>query len=123
MRGEQVPFNEREIQKLVIAELKVYKVLKIQLANLEERERAGMSDLFPTIRESDGKTNLKVMQIARALEESLDSLEKELIEKKYLSSSDPTDLEVYLDLGIKKAKYYAKKKEALNCIATALGII
>ncbi|PLT30709.1 ArpU family phage packaging/lysis transcriptional regulator [Peribacillus deserti] len=123
MKENQPQFTEKEIHKLVIAELRKYKVLKIQLANLKERNRAGMSDLFPIIRERDEKNYLKVNQIERAIEESLDTLERELIEKKYLSTQDPTDLEVYLEMGIKKAKYYAKKKEALNSIATALGMI
>ncbi|WP_051348709.1 ArpU family phage packaging/lysis transcriptional regulator [Peribacillus kribbensis] len=112
-----------QIYKLVIAELKNYTVLKIQLANLEERQRAGFANLFPNSREMNEESRLKVQQMERAIEQSLDPLEREVIEKKFLSNHDPTDLEVYMELGIKKAKYYEKKREALARIATALGMI
>ncbi|WP_409291482.1 ArpU family phage packaging/lysis transcriptional regulator [Peribacillus sp. SCS-37] len=116
-------FDEKALNKLIIAELKQYRILKVQLENIQERERAGIVDLFPSVRETGDTSYLKVLQIQRALEESLDPLERELIEKKYLGQRDPTDLEVYLELGIKKAKYYAKKKDALKALATALGVI
>ncbi|MFA4135192.1 MULTISPECIES: ArpU family phage packaging/lysis transcriptional regulator [unclassified Brevibacillus] len=58
----------------------------------------------------------------RALEYSLDEVERQIIEEKYLSTSRVKDINVYLDLGLTKDQYYTKKKEAIMQIATALGI-
>ncbi|WP_051024256.1 MULTISPECIES: ArpU family phage packaging/lysis transcriptional regulator [Bacillus] len=59
----------------------------------------------------------------RALENSLDYIERRIIEMKYLDSNDYTDLTIMMDLCIKKGKYYSKKKTAIYNLATALGRI
>lgn len=66
---------------------------------------------------------MKEKQIERALEYSLDEVERQIIEEKYLSTSRVKDINVYLDLGLTKDQYYTKKKEAIMQIATVLGMI
>jgi len=50
-------------------------------------------------------------------------VEREIITQKYLDPSRPTDLFIYLELGMKKEAYYKKKKSAIYSMAKALGII
>jgi ArpU family phage transcriptional regulator len=59
----------------------------------------------------------------RALDGSLDFIERKIINQKYLNSKEINDLNIYMDLGIKKGKYYKKKKLSLFRLATALGIV
>nr|WP_280149578.1 ArpU family phage packaging/lysis transcriptional regulator [Bacillus safensis]MDH3096429.1 ArpU family phage packaging/lysis transcriptional regulator [Bacillus safensis] len=68
-------------------------------------------------------SELKVKQIERAIENSLDDEERMIIQKKYLTASHTKDINIYIELGMKKDTYYQLKKRAINRIATALGII
>ncbi|WP_342515431.1 ArpU family phage packaging/lysis transcriptional regulator [Sutcliffiella sp. FSL R7-0096] len=126
MLTEQLSFlpnvNEKEVRKLVIRELKDYRALKVQLENKNERVTAGVN-LFPTLRNSHEINEMKVKQIERALNESLDEEELLIIKKKYLTSVRTKDIEIYMELGFKKDTYYEVKNRAINRIATALGII
>ncbi|MEC0417062.1 ArpU family phage packaging/lysis transcriptional regulator [Bacillus subtilis] len=117
-----VPVDARAVRKIVIKELKDYRALKVQMENKRECESAGMS-LFPSLRDSHNINELKVKQMERALQNSLDDLERLIIEKKYLTASAVKDISIYMDLGIKKNTYYELKKRAIYRLATALGII
>jgi ArpU family phage transcriptional regulator len=107
----------------VIKELKGYRALKIQIENKREREKEGVVDLFPSLLQNHRINEIKVRQMERALDGSLDFIEKQIINQKYLSSQEINDLNIYIDLGIKKGKFYKKKRSALYRLATALGII
>ncbi|WP_144634163.1 ArpU family phage packaging/lysis transcriptional regulator [Priestia megaterium] len=117
------PVNEKLVRQTVIRELKNYRALKVQLINKKEREEAGMIDLFPSLRKENKLVELKVKQIERALKLSLDEIERKIIQIKYLESKQLKDINIYMDLGIKKEKYYEKKGTAILNIATSLGII
>ncbi|KLV27243.1 ArpU family transcriptional regulator [Niallia circulans] len=116
------PINDKELRNILIKELKHYKALKVKLENQKENKDGGIVDLFPTLRNTDKISEYKVKQIERALY-SLDALERKIIELKYLTTEEVNDIEIYLTLGIKKGKYYLKKRTALYNLATALGII
>lgn len=117
--------SEKDIQNEVIKDLKNYKALKVKLENIRERKEAGALHIFPSLKNNEVMDELKAKQIERAINQSLDPIERRIIESKYLSTENRelTDLEIYLDLGLKKGKYYMKKKEALIQLAKALGII
>ncbi|MEZ2732750.1 ArpU family phage packaging/lysis transcriptional regulator [Aneurinibacillus aneurinilyticus] len=127
MGAKQLSFleevNEKNVQDIVIEELKNYRALKVQMENKREREMAGIVDLFPSLRQADKENELKVRQIDRALENSLDATERIIVEQKYIDSKELTDMYIYTELGLKKGKYYEKKRLAIFRIATALGII
>jgi ArpU family phage transcriptional regulator len=127
MNAKQLVFfediDEKEVQNLIIRELRHYRALKVQIENKREREEAGIIDLFPSVRQQDLLNELKVKQIERALENSLDYIERKIIEMKYFTSLDTKDVNIYLELGLKKGKYYEKKRAAIYRLATALGII
>ncbi|WP_241475242.1 ArpU family phage packaging/lysis transcriptional regulator [Priestia flexa] len=126
MFAEQLSFlekvDEKEVRKIVIQLLKEYRTLKVQVENKKECVSVGV-DLFPSLRDSYNHNELKVKQIERALEQSLDDEELLIIEKKYLTSARIKDIEIYIQLGLKKDTYYDMKKRAMNRIATALGVI
>ncbi|MFJ8245193.1 ArpU family phage packaging/lysis transcriptional regulator [Peribacillus asahii] len=115
--------NEKEVEKRIIEYLRDYRALKVQIENKQEQIEAGVSNLFQPIRQPDPKNELKVKQIERALENSLDFLERKIIEMKYLTSQEINDIDIYLELGIKKGKFYVKKRAAIFNLATALGMI
>lgn len=115
--------DEKEVQQIVIKELKQYRALKIQIENRREQEEAGVVGLFPSLRQADRLNEIKVRQMERALEGSLDFIERQIVEIKYLNSQEINDLNIYIELGIKKGKFYQKKRTALLRIATAIGII
>lgn len=115
--------DEKEVQQVVIRELKQFRALKIQIENRKEQEKEGVVGIFPTLRHADCLNEIKVRQMERALEGSLDFIERQIINQKYLNSQEINDLNIYMDLGIKKGKFYEKKKVALLRIATAIGII
>ena len=115
--------DEKEVQDLVIKELRHFRALKVQVENKKEQEEAGIIDLFPTVRRQDRINKLKIKQIERALENSLDFFERKIIEMKYFTSNEVNDIEIFLELGLKKGKYYEKKRTAIYRLATALGII
>lgn len=123
MTCEQI--NRKEVQDAVIGDLKEYKALKVKLENIRERKEAGALHIFPSLKNNEVMDELKAKQIERAINNSLDPIEKKIIEYKYLNTnnSELTDLEIHLSLGLKKSKYYMKKKEAIFQLAKALGII
>ncbi|MCP3742717.1 ArpU family phage packaging/lysis transcriptional regulator [Rossellomorea sp. BNER] len=115
--------NEKEIHNAVIKQLREYRALKVKLVNLKEREDIGADMLFPSFVEDSCLSELKVKQIERALHEALDSIERGIVERKYLNITELNDEEIYLELGVKRGKFYEKKKEALTTLARAMGII
>ncbi|WP_342025742.1 ArpU family phage packaging/lysis transcriptional regulator [Cytobacillus pseudoceanisediminis] len=116
--------DEKEVRSIVVKELKKYKALKIQQQNkLELNEKGIQGNIFPKLLQNDLENELKVIQMERALNNSLDQLERQIIEMKYLSKEKQNDLSIYLDLGLQKKQYYEKKKTAIFMIATAIGII
>lgn len=117
--------TEKEIQEAVIKDLKDYKALKVKLENIRERQEVGALHIFPNLISIETFDELKAKQIERAITQSLDPIERKIIEIKYLDTNDKeiTDLEIYLSLGLKKSKYYIKKKEAIGQLAKALAII
>lgn len=90
--------------------------LDFSLNFLKESVDAGIS-LCPSLNE------LKVKQMERALENSLNDEECMIIEKKYLAASQTKDIHIYMELGMKKDTYYEMKQRAILRIATELGII
>ncbi|MCM3225970.1 ArpU family phage packaging/lysis transcriptional regulator [Terribacillus saccharophilus] len=103
--------------------LKEYRALKIQIENRREQEEAGVVGLFPSLRHAGQLNEIKVRQIERVLEGSLDFIERQIIDLKYLNPMEINDLNIYMDLGIKKGKFYKKKRSALIRIATSLCMI
>lgn len=135
MVAEQLSFipeiheiDEKAVQKTVIDELRMYRALKVKIENQKEQQEQGVS-LFPSLRSANGMKEiekaeeLRVKQMERAIEVSLDAAERLIIEKKYLSPIEMNDMAIYLELGIKKGKFYEKKRSAIFRLATALGII
>jgi ArpU family phage transcriptional regulator len=115
--------NEKEVQQIVIKELKEYRALKIQIENRKEQEKEGVVGLFPSLRHANRMNEIKVRQMERALEGSLDFIERQILEMKYLNSSEMNDLNIFMELGITKRKYYQKKRIGIYRLATALCII
>ncbi|ASB90848.1 ArpU family transcriptional regulator [Bacillus sonorensis] len=116
------PVDTRAVREIVIKELKDYRAIKVQLENQKECENRGMK-AFPSLRDSSAFNELKVKQMERALQNSLDDEERLIIEKKYLTAARVKDINIYMDLGITKNAYYRLKKRAIYRLATALGII
>lgn len=115
--------NEKQVRKTLINELKLYKALKVKQENLDEQKANGILTLFPRLKDQNVCSELKVRQIERALEYSLDEIEQDIIRLKYLTSRIVKDLEVCEELGLKKDRYYKLKKQATFKLSTALGII
>ncbi|MEC1723923.1 ArpU family phage packaging/lysis transcriptional regulator [Schinkia azotoformans] len=114
----------KKVCSVVVEELKNYKALKVRLQNKKEQCEKGIEgDLFPKLIDNEQRNELKVIQIDRALENSLDDTERKIIEMKYLSKERQNDLNIYLELGIQKTPYYELKKTAIIKIAISLGII
>ncbi|MGG4266428.1 hypothetical protein [Peribacillus simplex] len=68
--------------------------------------------IFPKLQENDEANELKVIQMERALEYSLDPIKCQIIEMKYLSHERQNDINIYMDIGLQKTPYYEKKKVA-----------
>ncbi|KJF45770.1 MULTISPECIES: ArpU family phage packaging/lysis transcriptional regulator [Bacillus] len=115
--------NEKQVRQTLINELKLYKALKVKQENLDEQKANGILTLFPKLKDQNVCSELKVRQIERALEYSLDEIEQDIIRMKYLTSRMVKDLEVCEELGLKKDRYYKLKKQATFKLSTALGII
>ncbi|ATH71767.1 ArpU family phage packaging/lysis transcriptional regulator [Bacillus altitudinis] len=115
--------NEKQVRQTLINELKLYKALKVKQENLDEQKANGILTLFPRLKDQNVCSELKVRQIERALEYSLDEIEQDIIRMKYLTSRIVKDLEVCEELGLKKDRYYKLKKQATFKLSTALGII
>lgn len=117
------PVDDREVRRVVARQLKDYKAYKVAMENKNELEEASMVNTFPVINDSDKEKLLIINQIERALTYALDDVEREVIERKYLSKSRVKDISVYMDMGLTKDQYYVHKKEAIRLIASALRII
>ena len=117
------PIDKKKVRNTIIRDLKRYKALKVQLENRKEREAAGMNNLFPQLRDQHSLNELKVCQMDRALKQSLDGDELKIIKAKYLSPQKIKDIEIYMEMGLKKDKCYQVKRRAIYNLATALGII
>ncbi|PPA86620.1 ArpU family transcriptional regulator [Brevibacillus laterosporus] len=117
------PVDEKAVRRVVAKELKKYKSLQVAVKNKQEQAENGIVQLFPRLNPTETANNLKAQQIERALQYSLDEIERKIINEKYLSPTRVNDINVYLDLGLTKDQYYIKKGEAISQIATALGII
>lgn len=117
------PVNETEVRKAVVKELKEYKALRVAVQNKQELKEKGIGQLFPRLQQTDTINELKAKQIERALQYSLDEIERRIIEEKYLSTSRVKDITVYIELNLTKDQYYERKKDAIAQIARALGMI
>ncbi|MCM3053685.1 MULTISPECIES: ArpU family phage packaging/lysis transcriptional regulator [Bacillaceae] len=115
--------DERKVRNIVVKELKEFKALRIAMENKKEIEEEGLEILFPMLNNNEKEKIIKFKQINRAINEALDEIEREIIDKKYLSTTRVKDIELYLDMGITKDQYYMYKKQAIFQIATALRII
>lgn len=115
--------DERKVRNIVVKELKEFKALRIAMENKKEIEEEGLEILFPMLNNNEKEKIIKFKQINRAINEALDEIEREIIDKKYLSTTRVKDIELYLDMGITKDQYYMYKKQAILQIATALRII
>ncbi|WP_027416572.1 hypothetical protein [Aneurinibacillus terranovensis] len=83
----------------------------IQLEDSIEAAQAEISQLL-----------LEMKPMERAID-GLDELEKELVEKKFLTKPIPTDWEVIDSMHIAKTKFYEVKPTAIRKIAEALNIL
>ncbi|MGG0239681.1 ArpU family phage packaging/lysis transcriptional regulator [Bacillus rhizoplanae] len=112
----------RKVRKRVVKELKNYKALRVREQNRQERNAAGYAVLFPKMKD-DQIHEIKFKQLERALQNSLDEDQREIIEMKYLDDKKVKDTYVYNELIIKRDDFYDKKRTAIRLIATALEII
>ncbi|WP_342719324.1 ArpU family phage packaging/lysis transcriptional regulator [Bacillus paramycoides] len=114
--------EEIEIRPFVIEELRKYRVLRIRFKNQQERTELGAELLFPELKQVD-KHELKYRQLKRAFEEALDEDEQRILEMKYMSIKEWNDDYIYTVLGMKRGKFYRKRKSGIVNLATALGMI
>lgn len=114
--------EEKEIRPFVIEELRKYRVLRIRFQNQQERTELGAELLFPELKQVD-KHELKYRQLKRAFEEALDEDEQRILEMKYMSIKELNDDYIYTILGMKRGKFYRKRKSGIVNLATALGMI
>ncbi|MGE8080494.1 ArpU family phage packaging/lysis transcriptional regulator [Peribacillus loiseleuriae] len=115
--------DEKEVRRVVARQLKQYKALRVAVQNKSEQIDEGMENIFPILNDEQTDKPIIVRQIDRALENALDEVERDIIQRKYLSKSRMKDITIYMDMGLTKDQYYIHKGEAINLIATALGII
>jgi ArpU family phage transcriptional regulator len=115
--------DDKEIRRVVARLLKQYKAYRVAFQNKVEQDAEGIDQLFPMLNDVEKEKFLFVKQIDRALENALNEIEREIIQRKYLDNHRVKDIDVYLDLGLTKDQYYIHKKYAINLIATALRII
>ncbi|HDR4885212.1 TPA: ArpU family transcriptional regulator [Bacillus cereus] len=114
--------NEKEIRPFVIEELQQYKVLRVRFQNQRERIEVGMELLFPKLRKID-IYELKYRQLHRTFEHALDQDEQRILEMKYMSATELNDDYIYTILGMKRSKFYRKRKSGILHFATALEMI
>ncbi|MGD2273199.1 ArpU family phage packaging/lysis transcriptional regulator [Bacillus wiedmannii] len=114
--------EEKEIRPFVIEELRKYRVLRIRFQNQQERTELGAELLFPELKQVD-KHELKYRQLKRAFKEALDEDEQRILEMKYMSIKELNDDYIYTVLGMKRGKFYRKRKSGIVNLATALGMI
>jgi len=127
MKTEQLTLlavvDEKKVRKAVVKELKRFKALRVAIKNKDEQIAEGVENPFPKIVDKEKVNRLKAKQIDRALEFALDEIEREIIEKKYLSPNRIKDINLYMDLGLTKDQFYEHKRQAIFLIATALNIV
>ncbi|MDA1650989.1 ArpU family phage packaging/lysis transcriptional regulator [Bacillus cereus group sp. TH160LC] len=114
--------NEKEIRPFVIEELRDYRVLKVKFKNIQERTEFGAELMFPELRKST-QDEIRYKQLKRAFEEALDEDEQRVLEAKYMSGKELNDEYIYTMLGMKKGKFYRKKKSAILSLAKSLGMV
>ena len=114
--------EEKEIRPFVIEELRKYRVLRIRFQNQQERTELGTELLFPELKQVD-KHELKYRQLKQAFEEAVDEDEQRILEMKYMSIKELNDDYIYTVLGMKRGKFYRKRKSGIVNLATALGMI
>lgn len=115
--------DESKVRSEVVKALVEYRALKVQIENMQERIAAGADNLFPTVRKTNPLNELKVKQVERTLNCSLNDDQRKIIEMKYLSGVKVKDIQIYTEIGLDKDKYYEIKRSAIALVATALGII
>lgn len=115
--------SDKELKRIIAQELRLYKTLKVAIENKCELAAAGFNEVFPVIVDSSAAKELKFNQIRRALNEALTDDERMNLERKYLGNYSETDLSIYMDLGLSKGQYYRIKKQAIQQLAIAIGII
>ncbi|PEX50226.1 ArpU family transcriptional regulator [Bacillus cereus] len=115
--------DEKEMRRLVVKELKNYKALCVRMKNQEEQAQVGCVVLFPKMKGDDKNHEIRFKQIERTLKNALDEDERRIIEMKYLGNRKVKDSFVYNELMMKRDPFYEKKRNAIQLIATALGII
>ncbi|MED0988318.1 ArpU family transcriptional regulator [Bacillus nitratireducens] len=112
----------KQIQKAVVRVLRDYKALSVRMTNQSECERESIQ-LFPELRDTRKINDYKYLQIKRALDNSLDPEQKEIIERKYLKGGLMSDKAIKAQMMLENNWYYYQKKSASMAIATALRII
>lgn len=110
--------NNKEIANI----LKYYKALCVWIINKQELEDNGIDYLFPCLidKRAEELKLLTYKAINKAISE-MDDTERLIIHKKFLSTSKITDKDIYLEIGVKKDKYYQIKKSAVNKIVEELN--
>ena len=124
---EQLSFFKHVDEKMIIVpfvinELRKYRVLRIRFQNQQEKTELGVELLFPELKQVD-KHEVKYRQLKRAFEEALDEDEQRILEMKYMSIKELNDDYIYTILGMKRGKFYRKRKSDIINFATALGMI
>ncbi|MGD6879289.1 ArpU family phage packaging/lysis transcriptional regulator [Bacillus infantis] len=114
--------DNKRLSSVISELLKQYKALKVYLDNKRELEENGLPGLFPAVVDRHELKQLQFTQINRAIE-SLDPMERQIIDQKFLSPIKEKDLSIYSSMGINKDKYYKFKGQALIKIAIALNLI
>ncbi|MRB24953.1 ArpU family transcriptional regulator, partial [Bacillus thuringiensis] len=65
---------------------------------------------------------IRYRQLKRAFEEALDEDEKQILKMKYMSRKQLNDEYIYTVLGMKRGKYYRKRKSGVLRFAKALSM-
>ncbi|MRS27108.1 ArpU family phage packaging/lysis transcriptional regulator [Bacillus sp. RIT694] len=113
--------NEKEIRPFVIEELRDYRVLKVKFKNIQERTEFGAELMFPELRKST-EDEIRYRQLKRAFEEALDEDEQQILKMKYMNHKELNDEYIYTMLGMKRGKYYRKRKSGVLRFAKALSM-
>ncbi|PGY28472.1 ArpU family transcriptional regulator [Bacillus cereus] len=113
--------NEKEIRPFVIEVLRDYRVLKVKFQNIQERTEFGAELLFPEFRKSTDD-EIRYRQLKRAFEEALDEDEQQILNMKYMNHKELNDEYIYTMLGMKRGKYYRKRKSGVLRFAKALSM-
>ncbi|MFC9416920.1 ArpU family phage packaging/lysis transcriptional regulator [Bacillus mobilis] len=113
--------NEKEIRPFVIEVLRDYRVLKVKFQNIQERTEFGAELLFPELRKCT-EDEIRYRQLKRAFEEALDEDEQQILKMKYMNRKELNDEYIYTMLGMKRGKYYRKRKSGVLRFAKALSM-